>query len=70
MKVTVKIIKEGKLKTITYKGIQTVLWEDSWVRLVWVNSRVQRVSYRKELVFAIIEEWEGKLIPIKITDLR
>jgi len=70
MKVLVKIIEGKKLKTIIHKGIGTVLWEDSWVRLVPINSQIQCISYRKEMVFAVIEEKDNRPVPVKITDLR
>ncbi len=74
MKVTVKLVKgdmktaRGKgigaaasliyIEDVVYCGIGSVLWEDNWVRLLPLNSRVQQVSYRKDLVFAVIEESE------------
>ena len=74
MKVTVKLIKgdmktaRGKgtgatasliyIEDVVYIGIGTVLWEDDWVRLLPLDSRIQQISYRKELVFAVIEEKE------------
>jgi len=74
MKVTVKLIKgdmktaRGKgsgaaasliyIEDVVYFGIGSVLWEDGWVRLLPLDSRVQQISYRKELVFAVIEEKE------------
>ena len=39
-----------------HSGIAKVLWEDDWVRLVPLDSKIQQISYRKDLVFAVIEE--------------
>jgi hypothetical protein len=59
MKVTVRTIKNGSpgtLEDVVYQAIGAVLWEDDWVRLMPLDSRIQQISYRKELVFAVIEE--------------
>ena len=61
MKVTVKLTKGFKAGTChiyeeTHKGIAVVLWEDDRVRLVFLDSKI--LSYRKDLVFAVIEEQE------------
>lgn len=61
MKVIVKVIKSGAfgaIEDVVYYAIGAVLWEDDWVRLVPLDSRIQQISYRKELVFAVIEEKE------------
>ena len=61
MKVTVRTIKNGSpgtLEDVVYQAIGAVLWEDDWVRLMPLDSRIQQISYRKELVFAVIEEKE------------
>lgn len=63
MKVTVKLAKNIRsgmccIKEIRHKGIRSVLWEDDWVRLVPLAAKVKQISYRKDLVFAVIEEEE------------
>lgn len=75
MKVTVKLIqgeirvRSGKrarptyssmyIEDVVYHAISSVLWDGDWVRLVPIDSRVQQVSYRKDLVFAVVEEKEN-----------
>lgn len=63
MKVTVKLTKGFEAGTChlyeeTHKGIGMVLWEDDRVRLIFLDSKIQQISYRKDLVFAVIEEEE------------
>jgi hypothetical protein len=63
MKVTVKLTKRFEERTChiyeeIHEGIAMVLWEDDRVRLVFLDSKIQQISYRKDLVFAVIEEEE------------
>ena len=63
MKVTIKLTKGFEAGTChiyeeIHKGIAVVLWEDDRVRLVFLDSVIQQISYRKDLVFAVIEEEE------------
>ncbi len=61
MKVIVKTIKDasyGRIEDVVYHAIGDVIWESDWVRLIPLDSRVKQISYRKELVFAVIEEKE------------
>lgn len=62
MKVTIKTIKNGPpvtLEDVVYVAIGDVIWESDWVRLLPLDSRIQQISYRKDLVFAVIEEKEN-----------
>lgn len=63
MKVTLKLVKRfitqtTYLKKVKHKGIAFVEYHDDWIILVPLDSEINRVSYRKELVFAVIEEKE------------
>lgn len=59
MKVTVKVFRDNAIKDEIYKGIAMVLWDDDWVRLIPLDSTIQQISYRKDLVFAVIQEEEN-----------
>ena len=61
MKVTVKLTKGFEAGTChiyeeIHKGVAMVLWEDDRVRLVFLDAEIHQISYRKDLVFAVIEE--------------
>jgi len=68
MKVTLKLVKrftsqttylqEVEHKEVEHKGIAFVEYHKDWIILVPLDSEVNRISYRKELVFAVIEEKE------------
>ena len=63
MKVTLKLVKRFTtqttyLKEVEHKGIAFVEYHKDWIILVPLDSEVNRISYRKELVFAFIEEKE------------
>ncbi|MGB3479427.1 MAG: hypothetical protein WBB67_09725 [bacterium] len=63
MKVTLKLVRRFTaqttyLKEVEHKGIAFVEYQNDWIILVPLDSEVNRISYRKELVFAVIEEKE------------
>jgi len=71
MKVTIKVIHgetTGNYKKVKHKkiyledevhyGIARVRWESDRVILISLDAKIQQISYRKDLVFAVIEEEE------------
>jgi hypothetical protein len=63
MKVTLKLVRRANQSTIyikeeVHKGIGLILYHGDWLILIPLDSRIQQISYRKELVFAVIEEKE------------
>lgn len=64
MKVTLKLVKRFTthttyLKEVEHKGIAFVEYHNDWIILVPLDPEIDRISYRKELVFAVIEEKEN-----------
>lgn len=63
MKVILKLVRKSTTQTtcleeVEHKGIAFVEYHNDWIVLVPLDSEINRISYRKELVFAVIEEKE------------
>jgi len=63
MKVTLKLVKRSTtrsvyLKEVEHKGIAFVEYHSDWIILIPLDSKINQISYRKDLVFSVVEEKE------------
>ena len=63
MKVRLKLVRRLTARTcyikeVEHEGIAFVYYHSDWVILVPLDPKIQQISYRKDLVFAVVEEKE------------
>ncbi|MGB3341293.1 MAG: hypothetical protein WBB37_07425 [bacterium] len=63
MKVTMSLVKRSTtrsvyLKEVEHKNIAFVEYHSDWIVLVPLDGNLNRISYRKDLVFSVVEEKE------------